>query len=75
MHVEETECVCVCMCTYLCMHVHVCRNWGEGGEIGVTGLEPATNMRRVSTSLASARVRWDSCIYKLAHLSLGFVWM
>ena len=37
---------------YACMYMYdvaTCRNWGEGeGEKGVTGLEPATNMRRES---------------------------
>ena len=28
-----------------------------------------------STSLAWDRIRWDEYVYKLAHLSLRFVWM
>ena len=28
-----------------------------------------------STSLASDRIQWDRYVYKLAHLSLGSVWM
>ena len=82
--------VCVCACWRVCVCVHVyismractlwctCRNCGEGeGEKGVTGLELATNMSRESRLVLYQIVYCGTGMYsyKLARLSLGFVWM
>ena len=63
------------MCMYVCVYMYdvLVETIGRGGRR--EGLKAGDKQEGELTSLASDRIWWDWYVYKLAHLSLGFVWI